>query len=78
MELQKSKPGSWNLLWGTSPHHVLNTRDFVQHLKGIRLQQDECIMSYDVKAPFTSVPIQPTVNIIKKQAVQRQGHKDLK
>ena len=52
-------------LVGMSPHHVLNTRDLVQHLKGIRLHHDECIISYDVKALFTSVPIQPTINIIR-------------
>ena len=52
-------------LVGMSPHHDLNTRDFVQHLKGIRLQQDECIISYDVKALLTSVPIQPAINTIK-------------
>ena len=53
-----------------SPHHVLNTRDFVQNLKGIRLQQDECIISYDVKALFTPVPIQPAINTIKTKLYQ--------
>ena len=28
-------------LVGMSQHHVLNTRNFVEHLKGIRLQQEE-------------------------------------
>ena len=50
-----------------SPHHVLNTKDFVEQLKGTRLQQDECIISYDVKALFTSVPIQPVINIIQNK-----------
>ena len=50
---------------GKSWHHVLNTRDFVQHIKGIKLQQDECIMSYDVKALFTSVPVVPAINTIR-------------
>ena len=54
---------------GMSSHHVLNTRNFVQQLKGIRLQQDECIISYDVKALFTSVPIQPVINIIHNKLV---------
>ena len=53
-----------------SPHHVFNIRDFVPHFKGIRLQQDECITSYDVKALFTSVPIQPAINIIKNKLSQ--------
>ena len=54
-------------LMGMSPHHILNTRDFVQHLKGIQLQQDGCIISYDVKALFISMPIQPAINIIKNK-----------
>ena len=48
------------------PHHVQNTKDFINSIEGIQLKPEECIMSYDVNALFTSVPIQPTVNIIKK------------
>ena len=54
-------------LVGMSAHHVHNTKDSVEHLKGIGLQQDECIISYYVKALFTSVPIHPVVNIIKNK-----------
>ena len=53
-------------LVGRSAYHVHNTRDFVQHKRCIQLQPDECIMSYDVKALFTSLPIGPAINIIKK------------
>ena len=60
-------------LVGKSPHHVHNTSDFVKHIKGIRLHQDECIMSYGVKALFTSVPIVPAIKIIKDQLVQDRG-----
>ena len=49
-----------------SPHHVHNNEDFLQHLKGIQLGPDEVIISYDVKALFTSVPIQPALTIIEK------------
>ena len=51
---------------GRSQHHVQNTQDFIQQIKGTHLQPDQCIMSYDVKSLFTSVPIQPAINIIKK------------
>ena len=54
-----------------SLHHVLNTRDFVQHIKGIKIQQDECIMSYDVKALFTSVPIIPAINTIRDKLTDK-------
>ena len=53
-------------LVGKSPYHVQNTRDFIQQIKGIQLQPDQCMVSLDVKALFTSVPIQPAINIIKK------------
>ena len=54
-------------LVGMSAHHVQNTRDFVEQRKDIRLKQGECIISYDVTALFTSVPIQTVLNIIKQR-----------
>ena len=54
-------------LVGMSAHHVQNTRDFVEQLKDVRLKQGECIISYDVTALFTSVPIHPVLNIIKQR-----------
>ena len=53
-------------LVGRSPHHVQNTQDFIKGIEGIKLEEDECIKSYDVNALFTSIPIEPAVNIIKK------------
>ena len=53
-------------LVGKSPHHVKNTQDFLEQIKGIQLHPDQCIMSYDMKALFSSVPTQPATNIIKK------------
>ena len=54
-------------LVGMSAHHVQNTRDFVEQLKDVMLRQGECIISYDVTALFTSVPIQSVINIIKQR-----------
>ena len=62
-------------LAGLSTYHLQNTKDFIQPLKDVRLQQDESIISYDVKALFTSVPIQPVLNVIKNKL---ENHKDLK
>ena len=53
-------------LVGMSAHHVQNTRDCVEQIKDVRLKQGECIISYDVTALFTSMPIQPVLNIIKQ------------
>ena len=54
-------------LVGSSPHHIKNTGDFVQQLKGITLQANENIVSYDVSALFTSVPIDPAINIFRRK-----------
>ena len=48
-----------------SPHHIQSTRDFVSRAKGLTLQLRECLSSYDVTSLFTSVPIDPALNIIK-------------
>ena len=54
-------------LVGSSPHHIKNTGDFTEQIKGITLQENECITSYDVLALFTSVPIDPAINTIKRR-----------
>ena len=46
--------------------HIHNNQDFLEHLKGIKLASDEVMMSYDVKALFTSVPIKPALDVIEK------------
>ena len=49
-----------------SPHHAKNTQDFIDQIKGIHLGKDQCMMSYDVEALFTSVPILKAIIIIKQ------------
>ena len=53
-------------LVGKSPYYVQNNQEFLQQLEGIQLGPDEIIMSYDAKVLFTSVLIQPALNIIEK------------
>ena len=53
-------------LVGRSPHHVQNNQEFLKQLGDIKLGPDDIIMSYDVKALFTSVPIKPALKIIQK------------
>ena len=50
---------------GKSPHHITSTQDFVEQVKQIKLEPRECLSSYDVSALFTSVPIDPALNIIE-------------
>ena len=53
-------------LVGKSIYHVHNTQDFIQQIKDIKLQEDQCMVSFGVKALFTSVPIKSAIKAIKK------------
>ena len=53
-------------LAGRITYSVQNTKDFVDQVKNIKLLPDECVISYDVKALFTSVPIEPAIKIIQQ------------
>ena len=72
-ELAKELSRILRALVGSSPHHIKNTADFVQQLKGITLKANEAIVSYDVSALFTSVPIDPAINIIRRKLELDQG-----
>ena len=52
-------------LVGKSLHHIQSTRDFVSRIREVTLLPGECLNSYDVSALFTSVPMDPALNIIK-------------
>ena len=38
----------------------------------IKLQDDECISSYDVKAFFTSMPVEPTIKTMRENLEQNK------
>ena len=59
-------------LVGRSPHHVQNNQEFLKQLEDIKLGPDDIIMSYDVKALFTSVPIKPALKTIQKLLEEHQ------
>ena len=49
-----------------STHHVQNNKDFLDSIKDIKIKPEECTMSYDVSALFTTIPIELAINIIEK------------
>ena len=63
-------------LVGKSPHHINSTQDFVEQAKHFKLETGECLSSYDVSALFTSVPIDPALNIIKDLLVKDNTFKE--
>ena len=52
-------------LVGKFPHNIYNTQDSVEEAKHITLAPGECLSFFDVSALFTSVPVDPALNIIK-------------
>ena len=62
-------------LVGRSSYHVHNNQDLLEDLKSLKLEEDECLMSFDVKALFTSVPVQPAIQIIQKLLEEDQDLK---
>ena len=54
-------------LVGQSQHHLKNTQHFIEKIQQVKLQQGEVISSYDVKVLFTSVPVDPAINIVQQR-----------
>ena len=48
-------------------HHIKHIKDFVEQVKNIKLEEGEDITSCEVKALFTTVSVDPTINIIKNR-----------
>ena len=57
-------------LVGQSPNCLKNTHHFVQQIKEQNLEPGETMTSYDVEALFTSVPMDPSLNIVKQKLQQ--------
>ena len=57
-------------LVGSTEHHVNNSKEFIEEIKKIKLEEGECITSYDVSALFTSIPIPSALDIINTKLLQ--------
>ena len=57
-------------LVGSTEHHVNNSKEFIEEIKKIKLEEGESITSYDVSALFTSVPITSALDIINNKLQQ--------
>jgi hypothetical protein len=51
-------------LVGTTDRHLKNSADLVDKLSNIQVSDDECLVSYDVTALFTSVPVDESLRVI--------------
>ncbi|XP_055842472.1 uncharacterized protein LOC129909411 [Episyrphus balteatus] len=53
-------------LVGGSEHHIKDSAHFVSILSGLRLENDEMMVSFDVESLFTNVPVQEVLVIIRE------------
>ncbi|XP_072048674.1 uncharacterized protein [Amphiura filiformis] len=52
-------------LIGQTVHHIKNTQTFVDQVRDLVVHADESLISFDVTALFTSIPVKDTLNVIK-------------
>ena len=50
---------------GKSEHHILHTEAFVNPVKDLKVEPDEILISYDVSAIFTSIPVDSALEAVK-------------
>jgi hypothetical protein len=46
--------------------YVKNTQDAIKKLKDIQIEDDECMVSFDVTVLFPNVPIEDAISLLKK------------
>ncbi|KAE8285518.1 hypothetical protein D5F01_LYC16976 [Larimichthys crocea] len=57
-------------LAGNTPHHVHNSMDFVNKVRGLKLDTDETMVSYDVTSRFTCIPTREAAETVKQRLLQ--------
>ena len=68
--LPKHSENGRKLNVGSTEHYVNNSREFIEEIKKTKLEEGECITSYDVSALFTSVPVPSALDIINNKLQQ--------
>ena len=58
------------LLVGKSIYHVNNSKELAEEIRNTRLEEGECITSFDVTSLFTSIPVAAAIEVIKGRLEQ--------
>ncbi|XP_072041346.1 uncharacterized protein [Amphiura filiformis] len=52
-------------LIGKTEHHIVNSQAFVNQIKDLKVEPDESIVSFDVSALFTSIPVKEALVVVR-------------
>ena len=63
---------------GHSSSFVKDSKDLMDKLQSIELQDNEELVSFDVSALFTSIPVNQALDVINKLIIQHQTNIDFK
>ena len=63
---------------GHSSSFVKDSKDLMDKLQSIRLQDNEELVSFDVSALFTSIPVNQALDVINQLIIQHQTDMDFK
>ena len=63
---------------GHSSSFVKDSKDLTDKLQSIELQDNEELVSFDVSALFTSIPVNQALDVINKLIIQHQTNMDFK
>ena len=47
------------------PSHIKNTEDFIDSIQTLQIEDDEVMISFDIKSLFTNVPVKETTHVIE-------------
>ena len=56
-------------LAGRTAHHLKNSQDLVEKLSSVTINEHEVLISYDISALFTSVPVDDSIVIIRDRLI---------
>ena len=57
-------------LVGKTIYHINNSREFADEIRNTKIEEGECITSFDVAALFTSIPVASALEVIKDRLEQ--------
>ena len=63
---------------GHSSSFVKDSKDLTNKLQSIKLQDNEELVSFDVSALFTSIPVNQALDVINQLIIQHQTNMDFK